>query len=123
MTAIHPSSELDEMQDSTLISVTDERKVGLSQHRLFCECGNIITAPLASAYIEAGGIRHVWVCDSCGQSFETAIAPVNEAASREPAAPPRGSLKEEVPAPVSVGIRSLTAQKRSQLGRVPCNDG
>lgn len=87
MTAIHPPSGLDEMRDSTLISVTDERKIGLSQHRFFCECGNIITAPSASAYIEAGGIRHVWVCGSCGQSFETAIEPVNEAESRGPPVP------------------------------------
>ena len=64
--------------------MTDERKIGLSQHRLFCECGNVVTAPSASAYIEPGGIRHQWVCDSCRQTFETSIAPVNEAASREP---------------------------------------
>jgi hypothetical protein len=81
MAAIHPPSGLDEMRGPTLISVTDERKIGLSQHRFFCECGNIITAPASSTYIEAGGIRHVWVCDSCQQSFETSIAPVNEAES------------------------------------------
>jgi hypothetical protein len=87
MTTIDPPSGLDEMSDATPISVTDERKIGLSQHRFFCECGNIITAPSASAYIEAGGIRHVWVCGSCGQSFETAIAPVNDAGSCGLAAP------------------------------------
>jgi hypothetical protein len=82
MTAIYPPGVLDESKDSGLIGVTDERKIGLSQHRFFCECGNVITAPSASAYIEPDGIRHVWVCDSCRQTFETSTAPVNEAKSR-----------------------------------------
>jgi hypothetical protein len=63
---------------------TDDRKIGLSQHRFFCECGNIITAPSASAYIEPGGIRHQWVCDSCHRAFETSIGPVEEAETCEP---------------------------------------
>ena len=81
MTAIYPPHILDEMKDPGLVSVTDERRIGLSQHRFFCECGNVITAPSASAYIEPGGIRHVWVCDSCRQTFETSIARVDEADS------------------------------------------
>jgi transcription elongation factor Elf1 len=71
----------------TATGVTDERKIGLSQHRFFCECGNIITAPSVSAYIDEGGIRHVWVCGSCGESFETTIAAINDAGSRGLAAP------------------------------------
>jgi hypothetical protein len=82
MTAIYPPDVLDESKDSGLIGVTDERKIGLSQHRFFCECGNVITAPSASAYIEPNGIRHVWVCDSCRQAFETSTVPVDEAESR-----------------------------------------
>lgn len=89
MTAIHLPSGRGEMRHPTLISVTEERKIGLSQHRFFCECGNVITAPAASAYIEAGGIRHVWVCDSCRRSFETSITPVKEAGSRGLAPPDR----------------------------------
>ena len=84
MTAIYPPCVLDEVKDPGLVGVTDERKVGLSQHRFFCECGNVITAPSASAYIEPGGIRHVWVCDSCRQTFETSIARVDEADSSGP---------------------------------------
>ena len=81
MTAIHAPCVPDGTKDWWLVGVTDERKIGLSQHCFFCECGNVITAPSASAYIEPGGIRHVWVCDSCRQTFETSIAPVNEAES------------------------------------------
>jgi len=72
----------DGTEDQGPAGVTDERKIGPSQHRFFCECGNVITAPSASAYIEPGGIRHVWVCNSCQQTFETSIAPVSEAESR-----------------------------------------
>jgi hypothetical protein len=78
MTAIYAPCVVNGTKDPRLTGVTDERKIGLSQHRFFCECGNVITAPSASAYIEPGGIRHVWVCDSCRQTFETSIAPVND---------------------------------------------
>lgn len=73
MTALHA---LDGTNNPTIAGITDERKIGLSQHRFFCECGNVITASSASAYIEPGGIRHVWVCDTCRQIFETSIVPI-----------------------------------------------
>ena len=79
MTAIYPPCVLDEVKDPGLVAVYDQGIDGA--HRFFCECGNVITAPSASAYIKPGGIRHVWVCDSCRQTFETSIARVDEADS------------------------------------------
>lgn len=84
MTAIYSPGVLYAIEDQWPATCSDERRTGLSQHRFFCECGNVITAPSASAYIEPGGVRHHWACDACHQTFETSIRPVEETDQRAP---------------------------------------
>jgi hypothetical protein len=36
-------------------------------------CGDWMVAPVASEFVEGGGIRHLWECDSCGESTLTFI--------------------------------------------------
>jgi hypothetical protein len=86
MNAIHSISVRREVEHQESLRAAREPVygiVGLSQHRFFCECGNIVTAPSASAYVEPSSVRHRWVCDSCHRTFETLIEPDDEAAPRE----------------------------------------
>ena len=42
---------------------------------IFCAaCGDRLIAPMASAFVEGGEIRHVWECDSCGATSTSSIA-------------------------------------------------
>lgn len=50
-----------------------KNKVGLSQHRFFCECGEVITAPVAVAFVSPSTVQNSWVCSACGATFETTI--------------------------------------------------
>jgi hypothetical protein len=37
-------------------------------------CGDRLIAPMASAFVEGGEIRHYWECDSCGVTSTSSIA-------------------------------------------------
>ncbi len=42
---------------------------------LFCAaCGDRLIAPMASAFVESGEIRHLWECESCGATSTSSIA-------------------------------------------------
>jgi len=36
-------------------------------------CGDRMVAPESSEFVDRGEIRHHWVCDACGQDFETSV--------------------------------------------------
>ena len=37
------------------------------------QCGESIDIPEWSENLEGGHVRHLWICESCGYSFETTI--------------------------------------------------
>ncbi|HWK95740.1 MAG TPA: hypothetical protein VNR39_09985 [Pseudolabrys sp.] len=37
-------------------------------------CGEQLIAPMASAFVAGGEIRHTWECDSCGATTRSSIA-------------------------------------------------
>ena len=37
-------------------------------------CGDRLIAPMASAFVEGGEIRHTWECDACGATTHSSIA-------------------------------------------------
>jgi len=41
---------------------------------LCAACGDRLIAPMASAFVEGGEIRHYWECDSCGATSSSSIA-------------------------------------------------
>jgi len=36
-------------------------------------CGDRMVAPESSELVDCGEIRHHWLCDACGQDFETSV--------------------------------------------------
>lgn len=36
-------------------------------------CGDRMVAPELSEFVDRGEIRHHWLCDTCGQAFETSV--------------------------------------------------
>jgi transcription elongation factor Elf1 len=36
-------------------------------------CGDWMVAPVTSAFVESGEIRHHWECDACGEASSTSI--------------------------------------------------
>jgi ribosomal protein L37AE/L43A len=51
---------------------TSPRKFPHAQPITECrQCGEQLFAPEWSEYVDERRIRHVWVCDACGYSFET----------------------------------------------------
>jgi hypothetical protein len=39
-------------------------------------CGVALVAPTCSEYLSEIGVRHLWVCEGCGYSFETLASAV-----------------------------------------------
>jgi transcription elongation factor Elf1 len=37
------------------------------------ECGHEQFVPEQSSFVEDGGIRHAWLCEACGNAFNTNI--------------------------------------------------
>jgi hypothetical protein len=37
------------------------------------QCGDHMVAPLMSEFMEGGGIRHHWACETCGEPSTTLI--------------------------------------------------
>ncbi|RDV01131.1 hypothetical protein [Undibacter mobilis] len=37
-------------------------------------CGDRLIAPMASAFVEGGEIRHYWECEACGATSSSSIA-------------------------------------------------
>lgn len=36
-------------------------------------CGDLLIAPVASEFVEAGEIRHHWECEACGRASSTTV--------------------------------------------------
>jgi hypothetical protein len=54
-------------------------KQGLSKgHQLAgtpcAQCGDALVAPASSQYLKEIGVRHLWVCERCGQSVLTFVS-------------------------------------------------
>jgi hypothetical protein len=37
-------------------------------------CGDTLLLPEAAEFAGEGCIRHIWFCENCGQTFQTAVA-------------------------------------------------